>query len=106
MQYGSGPLSKYEYACTVAASLAYLVLKQNDAVGCIAFDERIRMQVPPRSKRNHLQVGHRIARYQPPRDKTDMYGIFRERGREHAAAGHDGAGLRLTGRSGTVRFGA
>ena len=33
MDYGNGPLNKYEYACTLAASLAYLVLKQHDAVG-------------------------------------------------------------------------
>lgn len=77
MQYGSGPLSKYEYACTVAASLAYLVLKQNDAVGCIAFDERIRMAVPPRSSRNHLQSVIESLEISRPRDKTDLYGIFR-----------------------------
>ncbi len=77
MRYGSGPLNKYEYACTIAASLAYLVLKQNDAVGCVAFDERIRMQVPTRSKRNHLQSVIESLEISRPRDKTDMYGIFR-----------------------------
>ena len=77
MQYGNGPLNKYEYACTLAASLAYLVLKQNDAIGCIAFDERIRMQVPTRSKRNHLQSVIESLEISRPRDKTDMYGIFR-----------------------------
>src|SRR6476660_4325565 len=34
MQFGSGPLNKYEYGCTIAASLAYLLLRQQDAVGC------------------------------------------------------------------------
>ncbi len=77
MQYGSGALSKYEYACTVAASLAYLILKQNDAVGCVAFDEQIRMEVPPRSKRNHLQAVIESLDISRPRDKTDLYGIFR-----------------------------
>ncbi len=77
MDYGSGPLNKYEYACTLAASLAYLVLKQNDAVGCISFDERIRMQVPIRSKRNHLQAVIESLDISKPRDKTDMYTIFR-----------------------------
>src|SRR5205823_3795162 len=28
MAYGNGPLNKYEYACTLACSLAYLVLRQ------------------------------------------------------------------------------
>src|SRR5690554_1880923 len=39
MLYGSGPLNKYEYACSVAAALAYLILKQHDAVGCMTFDQ-------------------------------------------------------------------
>src|SRR5829696_3353381 len=55
MQYGSGPLNKYEYACTVAVTLAWWVLSQHDAVGCYAFDDGIRQHVPIRSKRTHLQ---------------------------------------------------
>src|SRR5437764_7849128 len=54
MQYGRGPLNKYEYACTAAVSLAYLLLRQQDAAGCLAFDEAVRSIVPMRSKRNHL----------------------------------------------------
>lgn len=77
MSYGSGPLNKYEYACTLAACLAYLVLKQNDAVGCIAFDERVRVQVPQRSNRNHILSVIESMEISRPRDKTDMYGIFR-----------------------------
>lgn len=77
MAYGSGALTKYEYACTLAASLAYLVLKQNDAVGCCTFDERVRTQVPIRSKRNHLLSVIDALEVSRPRDKTDMYHIFR-----------------------------
>jgi uncharacterized protein (DUF58 family) len=77
MAYGSGPLTKYEYACTLAASLAYLVLKQNDAVGCFSFDERVRVQVPVRSKRNHLLSVVESLEVSQPRDKTDLYSIFR-----------------------------
>jgi uncharacterized protein (DUF58 family) len=77
MAYGGGPLNKYEYACTIAASLSYLVLKQNDAIGCVTFDESIRTQVPIRSKRNHLQSVIESLDVNRPRDKTDMYGVFR-----------------------------
>lgn len=77
MRYGNGPLNKYEYACTLATSLAYLVLKQNDAVGCMAFDERIRRQVPIRSKRNHLQSVVESLDQSDPADKTEMYTILR-----------------------------
>jgi uncharacterized protein (DUF58 family) len=77
MAYGSGALNKYEYACTLAASLAYLLLKQNDAVGSFSFDQRVRMQVPIRSKRNHLLSVIESLEISRPRDKTDMYSIFR-----------------------------
>src|SRR5260221_12969307 len=46
MLYGSGTFSKYEYGATVAASLAYLLLRQQDAVGCIACADCILFQVP------------------------------------------------------------
>ncbi len=46
MRYGRGAMNKYEYGCTVAVSLAYLVLRQQDAVGCVAFDDTARMTVP------------------------------------------------------------
>jgi hypothetical protein len=78
MQYGSGPLNKYEYACTAAASLAYLLLRQQDAVGCVAFDETTRMKVPVRSKRTHLQSVIEALNVTTPRDKTEMYTILRE----------------------------
>ncbi|MBP87440.1 MAG: DUF58 domain-containing protein [Planctomycetaceae bacterium] len=77
MSYGNGPLNKYEYASTVAASLAYLILKQQDAVGCVAFDDSLRTKVPVRSKRNHLQAVIDALDVSEPRDKTDMYSILR-----------------------------
>ncbi len=77
MAYGTGALNKYEYACTLAASLAYLVLKQNDAVGCVAFDDRARITVPPRSKRTHIHSIIESLDANTPRDKTDLYPILR-----------------------------
>ncbi len=54
MQFGEGELSKYEYACRVAASLSYLLLRQSDAVGMVTFDSTIRQRVQQSSKMNHL----------------------------------------------------
>ncbi len=54
MNYGSGPLDKYDYAATLAASLAWLALSHGDAVGCCVFDDKVRASVPPRTKRSHL----------------------------------------------------
>src|SRR3954467_10073779 len=45
MQYGNGAMNKNEYACTIAASLSYLLLRQQDAVGCVAFDSVARTKV-------------------------------------------------------------
>jgi uncharacterized protein (DUF58 family) len=78
MQYGNGALNKFEYAATIAASLSYLVLQQQDAVGCITFAEKIRMRVPIRSKRNHIHSVIDSLDTQSPSDKTDMYAVMRE----------------------------
>jgi len=49
MTYGSGKVSKLEYAKFLAASLAYIVLKQRDSVGLSIFDSEVRAFLPPRS---------------------------------------------------------
>jgi uncharacterized protein (DUF58 family) len=54
MGYRGGGVSKLEYARMLAASLAYLLLKQQDQVGLIAFGERLRGYVPPRARSGHL----------------------------------------------------
>ncbi len=77
MRYGSGPLDKYEYGCTIAASLAYLLLRQQDAVGCVAFDEAIRVKVPQRTRRSHLNAIVQALSASEPREKTEMQPILR-----------------------------
>jgi uncharacterized protein (DUF58 family) len=77
MLYGRGAMNKYEYGCTVAVSLAYLLLRQQDAVGCVAFDEAVRRTVPLRTKRNHLDSIIQALELSEPRDKTDIYPILR-----------------------------
>ncbi len=77
MEYGRGPLNKYGYACTIAACLAYLILKQQDAVGCVAFDSEIRSRTPSRSRRNHLIPIIESLSVNKPRDKTDMFATLR-----------------------------
>jgi uncharacterized protein (DUF58 family) len=48
-------ISKFHYARTLAASLAYLLLHQNDSVGLVLFDSKIGTFVPPRSRISHLK---------------------------------------------------
>ncbi len=78
MRYGSGPMNKYEYGCTIAASLAYLLLRQQDAVGCVAFDDSTRTAVPLRTKRNHLDSIIKAMDVSRPANKTQMYESLRE----------------------------
>ena len=56
MTYKSKNMTKLEYAQILAASLGYLMLKQQDAVGLTLFDDRIRVNIPARSKRSHLNI--------------------------------------------------
>lgn len=56
MGYGSGPMSKFEYGACLAASLGYLMTRQRDAVGLMAFDDRIVSLLPPSSRPGHLRA--------------------------------------------------
>ncbi len=77
MRYGSGAMTKYEYACTLATSLAYLALRQQDAVGCVSFDDAPRMTLPVRTKRNQLDSVIQALEVSVPGQKTDLYRVLR-----------------------------
>jgi uncharacterized protein (DUF58 family) len=49
-------VSKMQYATYLAASLAYMASKQNDAVGLMVFDEQVRDYRPPSSRPGQLQA--------------------------------------------------
>lgn len=54
MDYGSNGLTKFEYARTLAASLAYFITGQRDAVGLISFDDHIQQYLPSRYCQGNL----------------------------------------------------
>jgi uncharacterized protein (DUF58 family) len=54
MGYRSGELTKLQYGSYLAAALSYLMNRQRDAVGLIAFDDRIREMLPARARPGHL----------------------------------------------------
>ncbi|MEE2676429.1 MAG: DUF58 domain-containing protein [Planctomycetota bacterium] len=47
-------LTKFDYSICLAASLCYLMIHQQDPVGLVTFDERIRHCLPPKSRRSQL----------------------------------------------------
>lgn len=72
MTYSSGAMSKLDYARTLAASLAYLILGQQDAVGAIVFDDKIRAEAPISQSRSHLQDLVGVLAQQSGQDATDI----------------------------------
>jgi uncharacterized protein (DUF58 family) len=77
MQYGSGPMNKSDYAATIAATLSYLVLKNQDSISCATFDEKIRQVVPSQTKRTQLNAVIAALENSRPADKTDLHKIFK-----------------------------
>jgi uncharacterized protein (DUF58 family) len=55
MSYGSLGYTKAEYASTLAATLAYFLYLQGDAIGLLTFDEQIREYLPARHRTGHLR---------------------------------------------------
>jgi uncharacterized protein (DUF58 family) len=56
MRYGSGPLSKFDYGATLAASLATLLVEQQDPVGLALFDNQHRKLLNPVATQSHLAL--------------------------------------------------
>jgi uncharacterized protein (DUF58 family) len=78
MDYASDGITKFDYACTLAASLAYLILKQQDAAGLVTFSDRIEALIPPRAKRDYLiQILHALEN-RGPAGETDVGKILEE----------------------------
>ncbi|HEX4412781.1 MAG TPA: DUF58 domain-containing protein, partial [Lacipirellulaceae bacterium] len=76
MEYGSGSLTKCDYAITAASALAYLLLRQQDAVGCAVFDETVRQTIPLRTSTSHLNTIVRALEQREPHDKTKLYDVL------------------------------
>jgi uncharacterized protein (DUF58 family) len=72
MNYGSGKVSKLEYAKFLAASLAYLVLKQRDSVGLSVFDSEVRAYLPPRSAMGIILEIDKLLRDIKPTPRTSL----------------------------------
>jgi uncharacterized protein (DUF58 family) len=72
MSYGSGKVSKLEYAKFLAASIAYIILKQRDSVGLSVFDSEVRAYMPPRSSMSVILEIDRMLRVTKPEPKTTI----------------------------------
>lgn len=78
MNYGRNGVSKYEYATRLAACLTYLMLQQQDSVGLVTFDTKIRKYIPPRSRVSHLRVLIDELQRSQPGGETELGEVFHD----------------------------
>jgi uncharacterized protein (DUF58 family) len=55
MSFGSASFTKAQVAATLAATLAYFLMKQGDAVGVTTFGDRLGEHIPPRNRPGHFR---------------------------------------------------
>ena len=55
MSFGTLTYTKAEYSTTLAATIAYFLYLQGDAVGLLTFDEQVREYLPARHRSGHLR---------------------------------------------------
>ena len=71
-------MSKLEYARSLSAALAYLMLQQQDAVGALLFAERPLRYVPARAVRSHLDVILKALGALEPQGRTRLGPVLHE----------------------------
>lgn len=65
-------MTKFEYGICLAAALCYLMIHQQDPVGLLTFDRRIRNSLAPKSKRTHLADVLSLLAKLKPEGETDI----------------------------------
>ncbi len=75
---GTGRMTKWDYAATLAASLAHLLIYQQDGVGLTLFDHEVRRQLPVSTNRISLHTMADVIESCEPSDKTDVKMLFHE----------------------------
>ncbi|TWT45656.1 hypothetical protein RAS1_20840 [Phycisphaerae bacterium RAS1] len=76
MAFGGGGVSKFEYAAALAASMAYLVSEQHDAIGLITFDSRVRTNLPETTGHQQLLNFLALLDDAAPEGQTDVKMLF------------------------------
>ena len=82
-----GRMSKYEYACHLAAGFAYVLVSQQDPVGLVMFNDDVVAHIPPMRSLAHLRRILQTIDEIEPADQTDsgkalqnVAGLIRRRG--------------------------
>jgi uncharacterized protein (DUF58 family) len=78
MAFKSGGMSKLSYGCYLTAALTHLMLKQNDAVGLVLFDEDIRTMLAPKARPTQFRRILELLEDSPARGDTDVGAILHQ----------------------------
>ena len=78
MAYGDGESNKFDYSAAIAASLAYLALRQKDATGLFTFDTAVRASVPAKSNKQQLTRMLSVLESVGADGRTDLPRVARE----------------------------
>jgi uncharacterized protein (DUF58 family) len=78
MLYGRGAMNKYEYACTAAACLAYMIVKQQDSTGLLSYGWDVKAALPARSSTRHVDAIAKTLDLTRPAEKTDVLKVMRK----------------------------
>ena len=78
MGYASNGVSKFDYGSILAASLAYLMLKQQEAVGLITFSDKIEKMIPPKTAHNYLFSLLKELEDTKPQGKTSAASVLQD----------------------------
>ncbi len=78
MSYASDGWSKFDYGSTLTASLAYLMLKQQDAVGLITFSNKVEKVIPPKAIHEYLFAILRELEERNPKGETRTGAVLQE----------------------------
>jgi uncharacterized protein (DUF58 family) len=80
---GRQKLSKFEYAQHVAASMAYLMLAQLDAIGLITHDTAVTNLVPPKTSSKHLLAILQTLEKVTPGGETSLASVWHTLAGQH-----------------------
>jgi len=78
MAFQNGPVSKLAYGAYLTAALSYLLLRQNDAVGLVLFDQEIRHYLSPRARPTQFRLILDLLENSEPRGDTDVGSVLHQ----------------------------
>jgi uncharacterized protein (DUF58 family) len=76
MDYGGKETTKLELASHIAASMAYLILRQQDSVGMVCFDKEVKSFIPASSSMGHLRPILGTLAQSEGKNKTDLGAVL------------------------------